>query len=179
MTISRTNRTISIGHFEATAFHRDERSRAETAAAVQATVAALGFVGLTAVAGGVEMIVAPRGNVFVQGAWLEDIPVFDSYRVPGCLLAGLGVAALGAGYGLVRRPHLSAMHAIEEWTGHHWSLAATGGVGAALSAWIAAEIAFVPRRSVIELLYGLVGLGLVGSCALPAVRRHTRPIQRA
>lgn len=138
----------------------------------------LGFVGVTAVAGGVEMVLFPEGNVFVKGEWLNSLPV-GSYRLPGIALgAGLGLGSLVTAFGLHRRPGWSLLRRVEEATGLHWSWAGTGMIGAGLAGWILLEVALIPERSVIEALYGAIAVGLIGLAACPSFRQALRLADR-
>ncbi len=138
---------------------------------VKAAVGALGFVGITAVAGGAEMLVFPKGNVFVKTEWLEHLPVSD-YRLPGAVLAAvIGAGSLVTTAGLLRRPHWHRLAWLEQATGRHWSWAATGLVGGALAGWISLEILLIPERSAVEALYASVAIGLIALCATPSFRQ--------
>lgn len=172
--LTRTERTIPLVRLRPTGPRDGTGSPAtQRPVEVRAASGALWFVGLTAIAGGLEMIAAPHGNVFVDGRWLDQLPLVETYRLPGTALSALGLAASVTAHGLSRLPERPRSAALEEWTGHHWSWTATIGVGAALSAWIALEVAVVPDRSPLEALYGLTGVGLVAAAASPALRRHT------
>ena len=136
-----------------------------------AALGALGFVGATALAGGAEMVLAPKGNVFVKGAWLDHLPGLDSYVVPGLVLGvGLGGGSLVAAYGIWRRPRWRRLAALERATGHHWALAATAAVGVGLGAWLATEVVLIPERSAIEVLYAALAAGLLAACGAPSFR---------
>lgn len=117
----------------------------------------LGFTGLTAIGGGVEMLVFPQGNEFVPASWLAGIPLIDSWIVPGLFLAIiLGVGSLLAAYGLFR--------------GRRWGWLASIAVGVVLITWILLEIVLIPDRSFLEALYAGIGLVVLGLAALPSVR---------
>ncbi len=136
----------------------------------KAAVGVLGFVGVTAVAGGFEMLVFPTGNVFVKEAWLDDLPVSD-YRLPGLVLGlGLGVGSLVTAYGLVRRPAWRWLRSVERATGRHWAWTGTVGIGAGLAGWILLEVALIPERSAIEALYGALAVGLLAVSATRSFR---------
>lgn len=142
--------------------------------AVRIATGALGFVGVTAVAGGAEMLLFPAGNVFVKHEWLQHLPV-DDYRLPGAVLASvLGAGSLIAAYGLSRRPRWHRAVWLERATGRHWSWTATGVVGGALAGWIALEVVLIPERSAIEALYASLAVGLIGLCFTPSFRRALR-----
>lgn len=138
------------------------------------SVGALGFTGLTAGTGGTDMLAFPQGNVFVDGDWLDHLPVSD-YRLPGLVLAGvIGAGSLVAAYGLVRRPRWRWAEPLERRTGMHWSWAATGLAGLVLAAWLLVEVVLIPERSTVEGVYGMLAALLVGSCLTPSFRRARR-----
>ena len=117
----------------------------------------LGFTGITAIGGGIEMLIYPQGNEFVPEAWLADIPIIDSWVVPGLfLLVVLGAGSLFTAYGLFR--------------GQRRGWLATIALGVALIAWIGLEVVFLPERSFLEALYAGIGIILLGLAALPSVR---------
>ena len=149
-----------------------------TSLTVNLAAGALGFVGITAVAGGVEMVLFPEGNVFVKSEWLDSLPV-DSYRLPGVLLGvGLGGGSLVTAFGLRRRPRWALLSGVEQATGRHWSWAGTGLMGAALAGWILLEVALIPERSVIETIYGAIAVGLLGVAATLSFRQALRLVDR-
>ena len=113
---------------------------------VRMALGGLGFVGATAIAGGLEMLAFPRGNRFLQPDWLASIPIVDSYRIPGIALAvGVGTPALGAGVGLARRHQARRPHRPERHRKQHWSRRARRLSGFALLAWLAIEYAVTPN----------------------------------
>lgn len=54
----------------------------------------LGFLAVTAIGGGLEMLLFPQGNPFVKAAWLDSVPV-DDWVIPGLIL-GVGFGLLGS-----------------------------------------------------------------------------------
>jgi hypothetical protein len=60
------------------------------------------FLGVTALGGGVEMVVFRAGNSHLPCAWLDSIPLVDSWPVPGLVLGlGFGVGLLVTAYALL------------------------------------------------------------------------------
>lgn len=141
--------------------------------AVTAVAGVLLFLGVTALAGGTAMIIMPSGGGYLPRGWLDDIPVIDSWLVPGIVLgAGFGVGSLVTAYGVIRRPRRRWTRPAERLTGRHWSWSATILIGAAMLSWIGLELAYLPDRSWLEALYGLVGLVLVLLPLSRPVRDH-------
>jgi hypothetical protein len=135
--------------------------------------AILAFLGITAVGGGAEMLLYPAGNAFLPARWLDDIPLVDSWLVPGLVLGlGFGVGSLLTAFGVLRRPRWRPAAGVERLTGQHWSWSATVVLGVAMIAWIALEAAYLPARSWLEVVYGLTGIALAALPWFPAVRRY-------
>jgi hypothetical protein len=133
------------------------------------------FLGLTALGGGAEMMLFLAGNSYLPQAWLDRIPLVDSWLLPGLVLGlGFGVGSLVTTYGLLRRPRWRLTAPIERLTGWHWSWAASVLLGLGLIAWIALEVIYLPNRSWLEAVYGLVGILLTAVPCCRSVRANLR-----
>lgn len=120
------------------------------------------FAAVTALAGGLALLLWPHGNVVVP-LWLLDTSPFKTFIVPGALLAVVvGGSNLASGV-LVWRRSRAAIDAM---------LLA----GGAMTVWIVAESAILREFSWLHLVYGLIGLTVLGvgiSAALRSgVARH-------
>lgn len=113
-----------------------------------------GFVGLTAIAGGIGLA---TGLDPFPPAWLVGTP-FTTYLVPGLLLGSIvGGAALAASLLLGRR--------------HPDAWLASALAGATLTTWIAVEMAILRQPTaptILELVY--LVLGIAGIALAPALR---------
>ena len=139
--------------------------------AVWTTIGVLMFLGGTALAGGIALVLgvgaAPPGD------WLDRIPVIDSWVVPGLVLgAGFGLGSLLAAYGMLRRSHWTWSRPIERVTRHHWSWIATMLLGLGHVAWIIVELVYLPQVSALQAVYGTVGVALLLLPLHPAVRGY-------
>lgn len=155
---------------------------------MKTTVGVLFFLGVMALAGGIEMIAFPLGGPFLPAAWLERIPVVDSYVVPGLVLTVVfGLGSLAAAVGMLTRPDWSVLAPLERITGRHWSWALTVALGIAFTAWLVIDLALlgipvavgdaeqVTTRVTSSLAYGVLGAVAVALLILPqtpGVRRH-------
>lgn len=138
----------------------DGETRRSTASRI--LIGLLGFVGVTALGGGIEMLAFPLGNDFVPRAWLDHVPVVETWVLPGIVLGSVfGIGSLCAAVGLWRRRRQDPRNVVERATGRHWSWAASLVIGALLFAWIMLEVVFIPERSVIEALYLSVSVAIV------------------
>ncbi len=107
------------------------------------------FVGVTAIAGAIELIVFPYGHR------LLDTPVsalegtgFASFTIPGVLLGVfVGIGSVAAAIASIRRARGSAL--------------AIAGAGVVTCAWIVAEMYLLRTHSAIELVYLALGLAMV------------------
>lgn len=136
-----------------------ERSARPRAATM--TAGLLTFLGVTAAGGGAAMTFGVGGDEVLPSAWLESIPLVESWVVPGLVLGlGFGVGSLVVAYGVARRPRWRWLGWLERATGHHWSWAATIAVGMAHVAWIALELVWLPEASWLQAVYGPLGVAL-------------------
>lgn len=141
------------------------------------TLGLLLFLGVTASLGGAAFVIAPvvvgEGEWFPQ-SWLEDIPLIDSWVVPGLVLGiGFGLGSLLTAYGMLRRPRWRWTFWAERLTGQHWSWLATVLLGVGQTTWIGLELAFIPF-SFFHVVYGAVGLALLTLPFTRAVREDLR-----
>jgi hypothetical protein len=105
------------------------------------------------------LLADPSGaNLEIPNAYLRDSP-FDDYRVPGAILFGvLGIGPLLAVYGIWRRPQWRWANALNPSKKMHWAWSASVTVGAALIVWIAIQVAVIGYASLLQPLYGILGL---------------------
>jgi hypothetical protein len=139
-------------------------------AAVRITIGVLAFLGISAVAGGVALVLGV--GAAPPAEWLDDIPFIDSWVVPGLVLGlGFGVGSLLAAFGMLRRPQWAWLAPVERLTRDHWSWIATILIGVGHIAWIVLELIYLRETSDLQIVYGAVGVALVALPMLPAVRR--------
>jgi len=110
----------------------------------------LWFLGITAVIGGVPMILNPKGDrIHIPLSVLQHSP-FDSFLIPGIiLLLANGVLSFIALYQTVRRRN-----------GYGWWVAFQGCV---ISGWIIIEMIMFRAVAWLHLLYLAVGFILIAS----------------
>lgn len=143
---------------------------------VLATIGVLGFLAVSALAGGTALVLgaAPPDD------WLDRIPVVDSWVVPGLVLGiGFGAGSLATAYGMLRLPTGSALRPVQRLTRHHWPWAATLLIGLGQVVWIGLELAYLPQLSPLQAVYGGVGVALVVLALHPTVRRYLTPARHA
>ncbi len=105
------------------------------------------FAGLSAIAGGSELLVWRHGNSYLSPALLEHTP-FESFLVPGLLLTlVVGGTSLGSAWATFRRAPAAADLAIL--------------AGGTLSVWIVAEVGMMRAFHWLHALYGTTGVALL------------------
>ena len=135
------------------------------------TAGLLVFLGLSASAGGFMMIIGSGTDSLLPAEWLDEIPVIDSWLVPGLVLGvGFGLGSLMTAYGVIRKPSWGRLEFVADRTGYHWSWLATMVVGVSHVVWIALELVFLPEWSSLQAIYGPLGLSLALLPWLPSVR---------
>ncbi|WP_214107586.1 hypothetical protein [Acrocarpospora catenulata] len=136
------------------------------------TIAVLGFLGLSAVAGGI-LLLGPWADDLFPSDWLDLFPLIDSWLIPGLVLGiGFGLGSLVTACGMFARLRWSMLRPVERWTGHHWSWAATFLLGIGQVIWIGLELIYMPGQSWLHALYGGVGIALTLLPFTPQVRRQ-------
>lgn len=159
-------------------------TRTRRPASVTATIAALGVLGVSALGGGVEMLAFRHGNAYVPAEWLEEIPLVDSYVVPGVILGGVfGVGSLVTGLGVLRRRPSRMSRFIEQATRRHWSWGLTVALGVAFAAWLATEAALIggpgPEATTDERVTAYATRGVFYAVAAALLTMpHTRGVRR-
>lgn len=117
---------------------------------------------LSALAGGIPMIVDPSGAMFGFPADMLENSPFDNYLVPGLILTFvLGVFPLAVVFGLWRRKA--------------WAWGGSAAVGVALVIWIVVQVLMTGLNvgySPLQAVYGLLGFVLIVLTLLPSVRRY-------
>ena len=102
---------------------------------------------LTAVNAAGGSLYGLRGARRIPGEWLEGSP-FNDYKIPSVFL---GIAVGGS----------SAMSAATAWRGNEHAALATVAAGGILTAWVAAQLAMIGRRSFLQPLFGGVGITMI------------------
>lgn len=116
------------------------------------------FQGISGLVGGIALVIDPTGELLQMPLSMLEGSPFRDFRVPGIiLLTILGIFPTVVFYGLWKRSIWARMGALL--------------VGTALIIWIGVEIWMVGYHSEppLQLVYGLIGLILLGMVTLPSV----------
>jgi hypothetical protein len=141
-------------------------------AAVWVTTGVLAFLGVSAVAGGTAMLTGVDGAAPPQD-WLADVPVVDSWVLPGLVLAvGFGLGSLITAYGMLSRRSWAWSRPVEGLVGYHWSWLAALLLGLGQVIWIGLEVAYLPELSRLQVVYATAGFALLLFPSLRSVRSY-------
>jgi hypothetical protein len=112
-------------------------------AAVRWTIGVLTFLGITALGGGIEMLLFYEGNEYLPADLIERTP-FDTFIVPGLILGGIfGLGSLFVAWGIWRRPDFGLLHWLERLTDRHWAWAGAVLLGLGFTMWMVIEISML------------------------------------
>lgn len=163
---------------------RVPRRAARRPGGATATMALLGVLGITALGGGIVMLVFPHGTTYLPADILEDLPV-DSFLVPGLVLGiGFGIGSLVALFGMWRQPRVGFLLRLEASSGQHWSWMLTIVVGLAFTTWMVVGVlllgppwagATTSEQTTAWALHGIYGSVALALLVLPrtaGVRRY-------
>lgn len=126
------------------------------------------FQGVSGLFGGFVLILDPTGELLNMPVSMLDGSPFDSFLIPGFILFTiLGIFPMIAFYGL--------------WKRVKWAWPGAFLVSIALITWIGVEIMMVGYHSEppLQLIYGLIGVLLLGLVMLPSVRQALEASQHS
>lgn len=133
------------------------------------------FNSLSALLGGVAMLLDPSGE-FMQfpPGLLENSP-FQNYLIPGFLrVIFIGLLPLLAAVGLIVKEPNTCLPLLPLWTDHHWAWTLAVFSGVALVIFILVEISMIGywAESPIQAVYGASGLVVIVLSMLARVRLY-------
>ena len=162
------------------------RSTPRRPVVVTVLVAVLAFLGVTALGGGVEMVLLRNGNDYLPITVIEGVAIVETFLLPGLVLGGVfGLGSLVAAIGVGRRPPVTSLSNVERWTGRHWSWALTVLLGIGFATWMLLEWVWLgtpwagdataSERATTWALYGIYDAVAIALLVLPhlaGVRQH-------
>jgi len=135
-----------------------DRRPPRRSAALWALLSLLLLQGLGGLAGGISLVLGPKGEIMKMPVSYLDGSPFPDYLVPGLiLLLVLGVFPLVALIGL--------------WMRRSWAWYAAFAVGCGLMIWIIVEVTIIPF-DLLQVIFGAVGVFITFVTLLAPVRRY-------
>jgi uncharacterized membrane protein (DUF373 family) len=131
------------------------------------------LLGLSGLAGGAAMILAPDGRILsIPVSMLADSP-FSSYLIPGLLLfIFLGVYPLLSAYAQVTLPSWRQVQRNIPIKNLHWAWLAAFATGPIAIIWIATQIALIGYTHPLQPTILALGALLIILAITPAMRQH-------
>jgi hypothetical protein len=119
------------------------------------------LLGVSAVYGGVSLVLDPTGGLLgMPFEWIQGT-VFGDYLVPGLVLLGvLGIGSFIVAYGLLRRSL--------------WAWPAGMALGVATIVWIVVQLVIVQRYFFLQPVIATIGLVIVLLLGIPSMRSFYR-----
>lgn len=110
--------------------------------------------------------------------WIEEIPLVVNWALPGLVLGvGFGIGSLVTAFGVTWRPDSPWLNWLEHLTRHHWAWFGTFALGIGMVTWIGLQLVWI-SLSVLHVIYGAVGIGLVGISLTAPYRAYLRLADR-
>lgn len=148
-------------------------------AAVKWNIGILTFLGITALGGGIEMLVFYEGNSYLPADMLDEIP-FDTFIIPGLVLGVIfGLGSLFVAWGMWRRPDIGFLRWVEKLTDRRWAWAGAVLLGLGFTMWMVIEISMLGTpwaqaeasgEAMAWVLYGIYGTTALALLILPQLR---------
>ena len=123
------------------------------------------FQGISGLFGGIALVIDPSGELLQMPLSMLAGSPFNTFLIPGIiLLIILGIFPMVIFYGL--------------WKRTNWAWSGALMVSAALIIWIGVEIWMIGYHSEppLQLIYGLLGLILLGLVTLPSVHNQFKKV---
>ena len=137
-------------------------------------IAALVFLALGGLYGGIAMLSDPSGAALGMDTVLPLLPVAD-FRLPGVfLVVVMGFAPLLSAFGLAVRPRWAWTAAVERLSGHSWAWTAALALGLVLSVWLAVQGTLIGFRWPIQYVTALNAALILALALAPGVRHACR-----
>ncbi len=131
----------------------------------------LGFLSLSAIVGGVMLILSPQGSGIEMPIELLDNSPFKNFLVPGIILLVIfGLIPIYIIYALIKRPENRFMQKLNLLYDHHfaWTFAVYTGFGQII--WINVQTLIMNSVVIIHTFYSSLGILIVCIALLPEIR---------
>jgi hypothetical protein len=145
----------------------------QISAAVILLVLLVASVSLGAIYGGVNLISDPTGGSINFPKELLENSIFSSYLIPGLILfLFLGVFPLMLIFPLLFKPRWRFFDRLNIYLNHHWAWTLTLYTSIMLIIWIDVQIMIIGYRSLLQGIFGLVGVAMLILTLLPSVKKY-------
>lgn len=131
------------------------------------------FLGISAMYGGLCLVIDPTGGLLKMGdEVLVDTP-FNSFILPGLVLAiVLGIIPLSLIYPLLTRPDAKWPGKLNLYRSRHWAWTYSLYVGIVVIIWIDVQIVMIGYSQVIQTVIAAIGVLIVIFTVWPSVMNY-------
>jgi hypothetical protein len=132
----------------------------------------LGFLSLSAIVGGILLILSPQGSGIEMPIKLLDNSPFKNFLIPGIILLVIfGLIPIYIIYALKKKPENRFMQKLNLLHDHHfaWTFAVYTGFGQII--WINVQTLIMNSVVIIHTFYSSLGILIVCIALLPEIRR--------
>lgn len=133
------------------------------------------ILALGAIYGGISLMNDPSGSTIKLPITLLEGKIFSNYLIPGVILfLVLGFFPLFLIFPLIFQPNWPIINKLNIYKSYHWAWTYTLYSAIILIIWINIQMMILGTGSVIQGIFGLLGVALLILTLTPAVKRHYR-----
>ncbi|MCX6210878.1 MAG: hypothetical protein NTZ59_15570 [Bacteroidetes bacterium] len=133
----------------------------------------LAYLGLSAVFGGLVLIISPSGKLFGMPLSLLDNSPFNSFLLPGIILfTVLGIIPVILIVALLKKPVSKLAELFNFYKDMHWSWTFSIYTSFALIIWIQVEMFFLNTVHWLHTFYMFYAIAIIFVALLPQVRNR-------
>jgi hypothetical protein len=136
-------------------------------------VVTVAFLAVGAIYGGVSLMNDPSGETIKLSEKLLEGTIFSNYLIPGVILfLSLGFFPLFLIFPLIFKPRWTVIDILNIYKSYHWSWTYTLYTAIILIIWIDVQIMVLKTGSIIQGIFGLLGVFILVLVLTPRVKRY-------
>ena len=148
------------------------RARSKTIE-IHILVITMAFLAVGAIYGGISLMNDPSGETLELPLKLLKGTIFSSYMIPGIILfLTLGFFPLFLIFPLIFKPRWPVIDKLNIYRSYHWAWTYTLYTAIMLIIWIDVQIIILQTSSVIQGIFGLIGVFILILVLSPRVKRY-------
>lgn len=148
------------------------RARSKTIE-IHILVITMAFLAVGAIYGGISLMNDPSGETLELPLKLLKGTIFSSYMIPGIILfLTLGFFPLFLIFPLIFKPRWPVIDKLNIYRSYHWAWTYTLYTSIMLIIWIDVQIIILQTVSVIQGIFGLIGVFILILVLSPRVKRY-------
>lgn len=130
------------------------------------------FLGLSAIAGGLALVLDPSGTEIGFSIEMLKHSPFPDFLLPGLFLfVVFGLFSLVVVYGLIRKNSFEFAEKINPYQKYHWSWFFAYLIGLLQVTWINIQLIWIRDFSILHALYSMVGVLIILFAHFPGTKK--------